>query len=671
MLLESKQLYRFMFLIFKTLFSVLIPVLISFNLFAKNNSARVPAYEHPVKPISFNIESSFISMDKTVKLTSHRVWAGPESYLEIELYNSLNQDFQGLIFFDFFPVGKIDLQEFVNIKSKSTVSVTNKSHSELNQESNTQLKLSGNSELIENENTYRTIQTVGDHIPGTKKLVKGIFPSFMIHVPKGETKIYRLVIDGHRTFSSDLYIAPSYLSFDNHKDPYIFLYVGCLGAILFLAFYNLILGLSISDKSFLIYFFWCICVLIVMTNQSGMIDYLNLDTRLSVGGVLYFPVVLLASGICLLFMKSYLNTKLYSPLVDRWIVRLLFIALTLFVTALFIDFDLKSKVMPWLVDYWVMIMAICVPIFAVILWTKGQRLSMFYLAAWGSLAFTILIFMFAHYGIIPSASWTRYIVIIGMSTEMLLLSVALGFRVRVLDKNRYLAERRASENEKFRRLTRVLVHDIANPLVVISMAGYGLEKNLTTFSNQENGRRINRATQHLKDLLSNVSAMCKNQNGELKLDRTSLNEAIHECLFIFEPKLFEKNLSVKIDCSKDVYVMAEKTNLIHDVLSNLFSNAIKFSQNNSEIHIQVRSDGGKVLLRIRDQGVGIPKNLLAEFEKDGEITSRTGTIGETGHGFGLGLVKAYMNLFGGSLQLKSKTEGPEQGTEIELSFKSA
>ena len=85
----------------------------------------------------------------------------------------------------------------------------------------------------------------------------------------------------------------------------------------------------------------------------------------------------------------------------------------------------------------------------------------------------------------------------------------------------------------------------------------------------------------------------------------------------------------------------------------------------------VKVDHSKVLFRIRDQGVGIPKNLLAEFEKDGEITSRTGTKGEVGHGFGLGLVRAYMNLFGGSLSLKSKTEGPEQGTEIELSFKSA
>lgn len=629
----------------KTFLSLLFPILFSLDLFAARistsvlltaaKSDRSPSSIEAKAAIPVTIDSALIQNDKTVKLLSHRVWAGPETFLEFEFYNSWKEDFKGILFFDFFPIGEVGLFE------------------------------------KDSANNYVLRQTVGDNIPGTRKILRGIFPSFLIEVPKGQTKTFRLNIDGHRTFSSDLYLAPSFKSYDDHKDPYTFLYVGCLGAILFLAFYNLTLGLSISDKSFLIYFCWCVCVLIIMSNQSGMIDYLPLDTKLSIGGILYFPVVLLASGLCLLFMKYYLNTKLYSPLVDRWILRMSFMALTLLVTALIIDHDLKSRLMPWFVDYWVMIMAICVPVFGVILFFKGQKLSLFYLGAWGTLAFTILLFMFAHYGIIPSAAWTRYIVIMGMSVEMLLLSVALGFRFRVLDRNRYMAERRASENEKFRRLTRVLVHDIANPLGVISMAGFGLENGITNFSQQEYGRRINRATHHLKDLLANVSAMCKSQSGVLNLDKTSLNEAIQECLFIFEPKTAEKNLTIRIESPANVFILADRTNLIHDVLSNLFSNAIKFSEANSEIQVVVKVDHSKVLFRIRDQGVGIPKNLLAEFEKDGEITSRTGTNGEVGHGFGLGLVRAYMNLFGGSLSLKSKTEGPEQGTEIELSFKSA
>jgi signal transduction histidine kinase len=75
---------------------------------------------------------------------------------------------------------------------------------------------------------------------------------------------------------------------------------------------------------------------------------------------------------------------------------------------------------------------------------------------------------------------------------------------------------------------------------------------------------------------------------------------------------------------------------------------------------------------LRDEGIGIPGELLENIFNPGASTSRPGTAGEEGSGFGMPLVKQYMGYYGGSIMISSKSEEKfpdEHGTEIQLTLK--
>jgi signal transduction histidine kinase len=121
-------------------------------------------------------------------------------------------------------------------------------------------------------------------------------------------------------------------------------------------------------------------------------------------------------------------------------------------------------------------------------------------------------------------------------------------------------------------------------------------------------------------------------------------------------------------------VLAEATSLNHNVLNNLISNAIKFSRPGSTIDISSSVSGDNILLIVQDHGIGMPKDLIANVFRTDKPTSRTGTSGEKGTGFGMPVVNSYMQRFGGSISIESvtETESPAtQGTRVTLSFKKA
>jgi signal transduction histidine kinase len=143
---------------------------------------------------------------------------------------------------------------------------------------------------------------------------------------------------------------------------------------------------------------------------------------------------------------------------------------------------------------------------------------------------------------------------------------------------------------------------------------------------------------------------------------------------IFERKLQEKGVELLFDRERvgNYSVMAERTSLIHSVINNILSNSIKFSEKDSQITMSAEATSDeRVCVTIQDQGIGIPKNLLPVLFSSTAKTSRAGTSGEAGTGYGMPLVKAYVGLFGGTIEVESvtKDENPARhGTTFRLIF---
>ena len=135
-----------------------------------------------------------------------------------------------------------------------------------------------------------------------------------------------------------------------------------------------------------------------------------------------------------------------------------------------------------------------------------------------------------------------------------------------------------------------------------------------------------------------------------------------------------KNVKLTIEDSGNVLVEAEPASLVHSVLNNLLTNALKFSEPGTEVVMRLDCVGEQAIIFIVDKGIGIPPAILNNLFDVTKPTSRTGTTGEIGTGFGMPLVKKFVEAYGGSLEVTSRdiiTFPDNHGTEIRILLKMA
>ena len=109
--------------------------------------------------------------------------------------------------------------------------------------------------------------------------------------------------------------------------------------------------------------------------------------------------------------------------------------------------------------------------------------------------------------------------------------------------------------------------------------------------------------------------------------------------------------------------------MINQILGNLLSNSVKFSQKNSEIRMRVSKVNQSIQFVIEDSGVGIPRDMREHLFEANLSRSSLGTDGEVGTGFGLPIVKSCVERLGGKISFETQTshEGPS-GTKFKLIF---
>ena len=223
---------------------------------------------------------------------------------------------------------------------------------------------------------------------------------------------------------------------------------------------------------------------------------------------------------------------------------------------------------------------------------------------------------------------------------------------------------KSEENEN---LIRILCHDLLNPLTALKL-----------LSKRNKDERSESITDKAIKIIEHVREMLALEAGkkELKLTDVNLRQAIEESLEYMKEKMQKKNIQYFYNSGllEDVIISAEKVSLVNQVLNNIISNAIKFSEQGGNIYFNTEVSNNQVYLKIRDEGIGIPKRILPDLFNKYVKTSRPGTAKETGTGFGLPIVKTYMNFYGGDVKVETKAIGDEgvdednQGTTFILTF---
>ena len=134
----------------------------------------------------------------------------------------------------------------------------------------------------------------------------------------------------------------------------------------------------------------------------------------------------------------------------------------------------------------------------------------------------------------------------------------------------------------------------------------------------------------------------------------------------------QKDIRLKIKTklsTKNIYSADPKT-LKNQILVNIITNAIKFSPRHSDVTLSLESlSAQRFLITVRDQGIGIPDDVIKALNTSASLPSERGTAGETGQGHGLQIALSYTKMLAGKLHLTSRNacDFPgESGTEVNL-----
>lgn len=224
-------------------------------------------------------------------------------------------------------------------------------------------------------------------------------------------------------------------------------------------------------------------------------------------------------------------------------------------------------------------------------------------------------------------------------------------------------------------LVRVLCHDISNHILVVSSNIALLNRDrFTTEKSEKYVKKSENNTRMIKDILDHVRQLQAIESGKIKLSLTSVDlvPLINQVKETFEDKLNDKDIDIVLEgCDAPVNVLADEVSLRSNILNNLVSNAIKFNPIGQSIFIRLQSVDGKVLISIRDKGMGIPDDLIPKLFDRSEETSRAGTKGEKGTGFGLPIVHMFTQYNNGKVEVKSSTSEEDHGTEFIVTLSAA
>ncbi|OGV46791.1 MAG: hypothetical protein A2017_14400 [Lentisphaerae bacterium GWF2_44_16] len=224
-----------------------------------------------------------------------------------------------------------------------------------------------------------------------------------------------------------------------------------------------------------------------------------------------------------------------------------------------------------------------------------------------------------------------------------------------------------------KELLHVLCHDLVNPFGSI----LGITEIFDTFPDEQDilKEQIVKSAENGLEIIDMVRKMRAVEEKKLKwhLLPVNLKDALDESYMMLRKKFTDKKIIFELDFDSTVSVMAETTSLINSVFNNILTNAVKFSYPGSKITVRAdRKENNFIAVLIKDTGIGMSHRLLQDIFNINKATSREGTSGETGTGFGMPLIKKFMETYGGSIEVFSKdekTSPKDHGTTIKLLFK--
>ncbi|OON62026.1 hypothetical protein B0920_00565 [Massilia sp. KIM] len=234
----------------------------------------------------------------------------------------------------------------------------------------------------------------------------------------------------------------------------------------------------------------------------------------------------------------------------------------------------------------------------------------------------------------------------------------------VTARKRVEDELRAANRQKDQFLA-MLAHELRNPLAPITTAAQLLQRgSLDEAAVRRASDIIARQAEHMTDLVNDLLDVSRVTRGLVEIAREELEvkAIVREAVEQVRPLIDARQHQLRTELpSEPLHVAGDRTRLIQ-VLSNILNNAAKYTAPGGRILLQAGVEDECVVIKVRDNGQGIDRQVLPYIFDLFTQAERTPDRSQGGLGIGLALVKSLVVLLGGSVEAHS--EGPGKGSEF-------
>jgi signal transduction histidine kinase len=214
-----------------------------------------------------------------------------------------------------------------------------------------------------------------------------------------------------------------------------------------------------------------------------------------------------------------------------------------------------------------------------------------------------------------------------------------------------MAERLEDEDERRRRLLADLGHELRTPLTVIRGE---IEAVIDGVHDPESLSNVIDEVRLMERLIDDLRVLALAEAGSLQLHReaTDLGSLVTDVVASFSVATEAQGIQVRIEPEPGLPTAEVDSHRIHQVVSNLISNAVKQMPDGGMLTIELRRWGDLVSIVVSDTGPGIPEDRI------GDIFDRFVRGGDTaGTGLGLSIARDLVEVHGGSIEVANRAEG--------------
>jgi signal transduction histidine kinase len=204
-------------------------------------------------------------------------------------------------------------------------------------------------------------------------------------------------------------------------------------------------------------------------------------------------------------------------------------------------------------------------------------------------------------------------------------------------------------------------HELRSPLAAIS--GYIellLSKPLSEIAPEKQSKAlqiIQESTQRLAHFINEILDLAKIKAGQVEIRPKSfdLKKMIEDVDSLFKALVEKKNIYMTVDVPENARELIADEDKIRQVLTNLISNALKFTPSQGKIRIAARNESEFIQISVADSGAGIPEESLETiFERFKQAANSAGDFAQKGTGLGLAIARGIVEAHSGQMWVESE-----------------